>query len=288
MPTASLPSPALDIGGDGHAPVRCLQCETALAGPFCHACGQHESVAERLAFRSLWHDFRVRRLSLDRGLPRTVVDVLLRPGHVARTFVDGKRQTYTHPVTLLFVVYAVYAVIFKLVEDGYGAMMEAQMKAQLAGSLPATGEPDAAMEMAMTVMMEAVRFLFTYGAYFTLLIVLPFAALLRWLLADRGRTMAESAVFGAYVEAAVVIPSALVLTPLSVALQSTWVGSLSLILYLVYAAWGSRQFFDRRPGTMGLAALSIVVALAVYFAVIMVLALGVGLFVGFQQAHAGG
>ena len=147
-----LPTLALPSTGDGDGAAHCLQCETALAGPYCHACGQHESVAERLTFRSLWHDFRVRRLNLDRGLLRTLVDVVRDPGRVARTFVEGKRQTYTHPITLLFLAYAAYALVYGLFDEELHAMMREHMERQLAGSLPAGAADDPVMEQAVVAM----------------------------------------------------------------------------------------------------------------------------------------
>ncbi|WP_412067320.1 DUF3667 domain-containing protein [Rubrivirga sp. IMCC43871] len=288
MEPSPLPTLSLAPTGDGAASeAQCLQCGTVLAGPFCHGCGQHESVADRLTFRSLWHDFRVRRLNLHHGLFRTVLDVMRNPGAVARAFVEGRRQTYTHPITLLFVAYALYAVVYGIFEDDLQAMMRAQMESQLAATLPADGGADPAMEFATVAMETTVRVLFTYGAYFTLFIIVPFAALLRWLLADRGRTMAECAVFGAYLEVAVVVPSMLVFVPLSVWLQSAPLSSGGMVLYLVYAGIGARGFFDRRPGSAGLSVLSIVVALAIYLAVFMVAALAIGIWAGWQGAHAG-
>ena len=289
------PRPALTTpdAADHPAPGRggeCLQCGAERVGPYCHACGQHESIGERLTFRSLWHDFRVRRLNLDRGLGRTLIDVVLRPGEVARAFVEGRRQTYTHPITLLFVLYAVYAVVFGILEEPFQEMMREGMAAgaTLQGTNAEDLSPEAAAfaESITERLIQGMRFFYTYGAYFTALLIAPLALLLRWLLGDRGRNVAECAVFGAYVEAAVVIPSALVVTPLSVLTKSEAIGSLSLVLYLVYAAWGARTFFDRRPGTMALAVLCMVVALVVYF-VFFAVGIGAWAFIlGFAEAHA--
>ncbi|MDT0632585.1 DUF3667 domain-containing protein [Rubrivirga sp. S365] len=275
--TAGHPVPERDVD--------CLQCGAGRVGAYCHACGQHESVADRLTFRSLWHDFRVRRLNLDRGLGRTLLDVVLRPGYVARAFVEGRRQTYTHPITLLFVLYAVYAVVAGLLDEPLQAVMRAQMEAQM----PAGDEMTSEMDDVVSVMSEVVRVLYTYGAYFSVLVILPFAGLLRWLLGDRGRTVAEYAVFAAYVEAAVVLPSALVLTPLMALTGLSWIGMLSFVLYLVYAVWGVAQFVDdRHPGTLALAGLSMTVALVFYFGLFMVAAFSYGIYIAIQAAHAAG
>ena len=275
--------PALAVAparGDGAATAACLQCGTALVGAYCHACGQHESVAERLTFRSLWRDVRVRRLNLDRGLPRTLVDVLLRPGHVARTFVEGRRQTYTHPVTLLFVVYAVYAVLLSVLGEPLDAMMTDQFERELATRPIDNPELATFMDAYMEGVLEAFHLFYTYGAYFAVFMILPFALACRWLLGDRGRNVAECAVFGAYVEVAVVLPSMLVFTPLSVALQNQVIGMAGLVLYVAYAAWGARHFFDRRPSTAALSALSMVLALVVYFGAI------IGLSILYGAVHA--
>ena len=295
-PVPAAPAPAAPAGAGRPTPEGavsgrcgdCLQCGAERVGPYCHACGQHESVADRLTFRSLWTDFRVRRLNLDRGLGRTLVDVVLRPGHVARAFVEGRRQTYTHPIPLLFVLYAVYAVVFGIIEEPLQEMMREGMAAGMGmqGTQPQDLSPET--EAVTEGLVQGVGFFYTYGAYFTVLLIGPLAVLLRWLLGDRGRNVAECAVFGAYVEAAVVLPSALVITPLSVLTGSQGVGLISLVLYLAYAAWGARQFFGPRLSTLALAVLCMVVALAVYFATF---AIGIGVWAfaqGFAEAHAAG
>lgn len=280
LPALATDAPA---SGDGAAAAACLQCATPLLGPYCHVCGQHESVADRLTFRSLWRDFRRRRLNLDRGLFRTLLDIVLRPGAVARAFVEGRRQTYTHPITLLFVVYAVYAVIYGLLEEPFGRMIEAQVQSQLPD-----GEIPPELELGMTVMKEAMRVFYTYGTYFSLFVVLPFGWAARWLLGDRGRTAAECSVLGAYIEASVVVPSMLLLTPLAILTQSQAIGSLGLVLYLGYAAWGGWQFFDRTWGSAALSVLAMILGLVVYFGLFFLLAGGYGVYVGFQSAHAAG
>lgn len=165
--------------------------------------------------------------------------------------------------------------------------MREHVERQLAGSLPTDAAADPAMEQALVAMEATVEVLFTYGAYFTVFIILPFAGALRWLLADRGRSMAECAVFGAYVEAAVVLPNMALFLPLSVWLRSPTLSSGGLVLYLVYAGVGARSFFDRRPGSAGLSVLSVILGLVVYLGLFMVAALAYGIWVGLAQAHAG-
>ncbi|PAP76794.1 DUF3667 domain-containing protein [Rubrivirga marina] len=262
-------APDVLVRGDGAPAAICLQCATPLVGAYCHACGQHESVADRLTFRSLWRDFRKRRLNLDRGLFRTLLDVVRRPGAVADAFVEGRRQTYTHPITLLFVVYAVYALLLSVIGDRVDGMMMDQFERQLAARPVDDAELAAFMDAYLDGVIEAFHLFYTYGAYFAVFMILPFALACRWLLGDRGRTLAECAVLGAYIEVAVVLPSMLVFTPLSAALGNQWIGSAGLLLYVGYAAWSARGFFDRRLSTAALSAFSMVLALVVYFGAVI-------------------
>ncbi len=195
--------------------------------------------------------------------------MVLRPGAVARAFVDGRRQTYTHPITLLFVVYAVYALILALIGDRMDGMMMDQFERQLAARPDTDAELAAFMDAYLDGVIEAFHLFYAYGAYFAVFVILPFALACRWLLGDRGRNVAECAVFGAYVEVGVVVPSMLVFTPLSVALNIQWIAMTGLVLYIGYAAWGARHFFDRRPSTAALSALSMVLALVVYFGAVI-------------------
>jgi Protein of unknown function (DUF3667) len=91
------PSHALPIG----AP--CPNCETPLAGPWCHACGQpaedfHRSLVKlsREAIDGLF--------DLDGRLWRTLPDLCLRPARLTRAFLDGHRIGQIPPFRLFLIV----------------------------------------------------------------------------------------------------------------------------------------------------------------------------------------
>lgn len=89
--------------------VRCANCGTGLAGPYCHQCGQEaappaeslpafvvESVRDAVGLRSrtvrsLWH-------------------LLVRPGELTAAYFDGRRVRYTKPIQLYLVAAAVFFV----------------------------------------------------------------------------------------------------------------------------------------------------------------------------------
>lgn len=267
----------LEAGGDGASlEPACLNCGSLRLGDFCQACGQSGAVQRPVTFRALWTDFRRRQLNLDRGLLLTLVDVLVHPGRVARAFVEGQRQRYAHPISLLFLVYGVYVLAFKVFDAQLQHMLEAQFAVR-----PNADTPE--MQAAVRIMMPAMRFLSTYGAYFSVLFIFPFALALRRLSKDRSRTLAEYVVFGLTIDAATTLWSALVLVPISVWAQTQWVTAISYILYPLYAVVGARAFLDRRPGTTRVV-LATAVGLGAYMTVLMVAALVVGIVIGFQSA----
>ncbi|KAA9130938.1 DUF3667 domain-containing protein [Marinihelvus fidelis] len=104
---------------DGHytlAPSRragsadCLNCGTALAGPFCHYCGQPDRRIMRF-FPVLLREFLEDFVDFDSRFTRTVKPLLLRPGRLTRDFLEGRRYRYTPPLRL----YLFSSILFFLV-----------------------------------------------------------------------------------------------------------------------------------------------------------------------------
>ncbi len=249
----------------------CLNCAVPLAGPFCAACGQSAATPERVTARSLWTDFRVGTLGLDRGLLVTVRDVLTRPGEVALAFVEGRRRTYVHPVAFLFVAYGLYAVVFGLFETPLIEAMKASMPAANPALSAAQNEAAAASGLAF------LRFAVTYGAYLSILTVLPFGVLLRKLLPASGRTVAECAIFAVTVEAGVALVLGLVLNPLSAWTGSFGVAFLAYVLYFVLTGIGASEFFGRQPRALARALVAQALALVVYLVIVTTVSAVVGL-----------
>ena len=98
--------PALDRRAPSHAlPIGapCPNCETPLAGPWCHACGQpaedyHRSLVKlsREAIDGLF--------DLDGRLWRTLPYLCLRPARLTRAFLDGHRIGQIPPFRLFLIV----------------------------------------------------------------------------------------------------------------------------------------------------------------------------------------
>jgi hypothetical protein len=102
----------------------CLNCGTRLKGQYCGVCGQRA----RNRLISLWElvsDAFGDLLEIDSRVWRTLIPLLVRPGHLTRDYLEGRRVRYMPP----FRTYLVLSVIFFLVaffdpHDDLGLLFE--------------------------------------------------------------------------------------------------------------------------------------------------------------------
>jgi len=96
---------------DGHTQeTNCLNCGAALAGPFCHECGQHAHVHRTLS--AFFHDFLHGVLHFEGKIWRTLPMLAWRPGELTRSYIDGQRARFVSPIALfLFTVFLMFGVI---------------------------------------------------------------------------------------------------------------------------------------------------------------------------------
>lgn len=100
-----------EVGRDGHTHERnCLNCETRLAGDYCHVCGQRAHVHRTLS--AFFHDLVHGVLHLDGKIFRTLPLLALRPGELTRRYIDGERAKFVSPLALfLFSVFLMFAIL---------------------------------------------------------------------------------------------------------------------------------------------------------------------------------
>jgi hypothetical protein len=91
-------------------PDACENCGAALAGPWCHACGQaaHDPLASVRTFAAhVTSDL----FSVDSRAVRSVRDLLLRPGAATRAYLRGQRVRYTGPLQIYLLAAAVFFLV---------------------------------------------------------------------------------------------------------------------------------------------------------------------------------
>lgn len=81
----------------------CPNCHTALAGPWCYACGQRGEEFHRSIWRLTWE--AVEGLTdLDGRLWQTLPRLILKPGQLTRDYLDGHRAAQIPPFRLFLIV----------------------------------------------------------------------------------------------------------------------------------------------------------------------------------------
>lgn len=100
-----------EAGSDGHTHEKnCLNCGTALTGPYCAACGQRAHVHRSL--RAFMGDFVAGVLNFEGKFWRTMPMLARCPGDLTRRYIAGERARFISPVALyLFSVFLMFAVL---------------------------------------------------------------------------------------------------------------------------------------------------------------------------------
>lgn len=87
---------------------QCLNCETALIGTHCHACGQKAHIHRTMG--AFLHDLLHGVLHFEGKIWRTLPMLLWHPGRLTREYIDGRRVRYVGPIALfLFTVFLTFA-----------------------------------------------------------------------------------------------------------------------------------------------------------------------------------
>lgn len=97
---------------------RCLNCGWTLKEKerFCPQCGQ-ENRNININFGRLFNEFLSTYLAFDSRIGRSIIPFLFKPGFLTKSFLQGKRKQYVHPVRLYLVMSIFYFFILSLVAD---------------------------------------------------------------------------------------------------------------------------------------------------------------------------
>ena len=88
----------------------CANCDTVLEGPYCHVCGQNADTHKRSILHLVW-EATEGLFHLDGRLLRTVPDLFLRPGRLAKDYMENRIARHVPPfrtflVALLLFIFA--------------------------------------------------------------------------------------------------------------------------------------------------------------------------------------
>ncbi len=101
-------------------PGRCANCDRAIEGAgqkFCPACGQ-PTPAHRIDWHFLGHELEHSVLHMDRGILHSLKNLMLRPGHFIRDYIEGRRARHIKPLMLIMILAAALVFLAKYFLEG--------------------------------------------------------------------------------------------------------------------------------------------------------------------------
>lgn len=224
---------------------RCANCDRAIDGTdqkFCPACGQ-PTPAHRIDWHFLGHELEHSVLHMDRGILYTLKNLMLRPGHLIRDYIDGRRVHHVKPL-LLTMVSAAFVVFLTNYLSG-GDVMGAAFSRGFADATRGGG--DAKFDPApIFAAFEAVNTWTNHHYAAVTLMLLPLEAAAFKLAFWRWRNLnyPEWLVITAFINA-----QSLIVWGLSIPLQRWFPGTIVWVLWLMigYGVFSLMQFFSEQP-----------------------------------------
>lgn len=99
--------------GEGRS--ACLNCSTALMGPYCAACGQKQ-VSTDLTVREFLHEVTAELTHLDGKVPSSLKTLFFNPGVLTADYLEGRRARWLRPLRLYLICSIAYFLAGPLTE----------------------------------------------------------------------------------------------------------------------------------------------------------------------------
>lgn len=91
----------------------CKNCDAAIAGNYCHQCGQATHLHVPSA-REFLHEFIAHYVALEGKLWRSLKLLLFKPGFLSREYIEGRRVRYIEPLRLYLTFSIIFFALFKM------------------------------------------------------------------------------------------------------------------------------------------------------------------------------
>ena len=89
--------------------MNCNNCQNKYSGKFCPNCGQRDVANNRLKFSEIINDFFDNAFNIHKGLFFTFWTLIINPGKVGRSYIEGQRKKFTNPARYLIIAIAIQA-----------------------------------------------------------------------------------------------------------------------------------------------------------------------------------
>jgi len=105
-------------------PVKCLQCDSVVTTAYCGVCGQKAST-HRFSFKEVVvTDFMYGVFHADKGFSYTIKELITRPGHSIREYINGKRAMHFSYFSLLIILLTISFLVNRLAEINISEIYE--------------------------------------------------------------------------------------------------------------------------------------------------------------------
>jgi hypothetical protein len=151
----------------------CKNCNFSYNGNYCSNCGQSVDTHE-INFDFIVHEIQHGIVHIDKGFLFTVKQLLLRPGHAIREFIEGKRVKHFKPITFVLLVSTLYALLSHFVHE------DTFIDSFLSGFL-SVKDHDASSNIASKNILKPALWFKEHYAY-TSLLMLPFVSMATYLI----------------------------------------------------------------------------------------------------------
>lgn len=210
--------------------ITCVNCGSPVSTPYCGACGQ-KNPPKKLNFLTLYTDFQSRVFGFDGLFPRTLRDLTVAPGNVAKIFVQGNRVRYVGPVGYFFFTLTLFLLLTQFLEvDVYEFSNESSPFVE-----NQSAEQQQLSEEFSKVVIEHMR-LFSF-------LQIPITAALAWLFFRKsGYNFLEHSVYAFYIAGHVMWLSMIAIVIYAVYGFSA--NTIQLIVYWMIFAYGCTTFYQ--------------------------------------------
>lgn len=215
----------------------CKNCSTEFEGKFCPQCGQ-KAKTKRITTKQVFNELRQRVFHYEQGFWYTSKQLLTRPGHAIREYLEGKRVQHIKPIKFMFWASAISFLLFHLI--GLDKDMAQKIAEQQGGDNPIGRQ-----------LSQKIFQLFTDHPAIMMFCMIPMIAFWSWLLFRRkGYNFAEHIVLNTFLMGELSLAS-IVTLPITKLLSAVSTTTLLTTLFttgiwVVYFSWACSQFFQQR------------------------------------------
>jgi hypothetical protein len=218
----------------------CLNCGDIIPENkgFCAGCGQKANT-HRLTLPEIIHDAIHAITHADKGFFHLVKEMAVKPGIVAREYIEGKRKKFFNPFSFLVIVTGILVLVssnFKI----FGGTMKKQ---EINNEIKNETKPNPVKEAMLRRSAKMLDFIDNHSNLF-LFVSTPFLSFFFWLFYKKKKLFyAEHLTAMAFFNAFIMIVTSLFFAPLIYFIKHPIVFPFMLLFHVCYFAFGYKQLF---------------------------------------------